>query len=132
MTAADHRALGDEGAGVREAPVQQVVLDRPAEQAGLVLAAVLRSLLEEQHPDGLDSDDIQAILTRCYRGAAGWLPLDRVEPNVMIAVLASSLGIHEPGVTYVEITAPPQGRAEDWVGDPTGGYVHGGAASRQR
>jgi len=101
----------------------------PAEQAGLVLAAVLRSLLEEQHPDGLDSDDIQAVLARCYRGAAGWLPLDRVEPNVLIAVLASSLGIHEPGVTYEEVTAPPKGPAEDWVGDPTGGYVHGGAAS---
>jgi hypothetical protein len=76
----------------------------PAEQAGQVLAAIVRLLLEEQHPDGLDGDDIQAVLHRCVRGAAGWLPADRVRPRTVVAVLASALGIHEAGLTYDEVT----------------------------
>jgi hypothetical protein len=78
----------------------------PAEQTGILLGAVLRALLEDQHPDGLDSDDIQAVLGRCYRGAAGWLPPDRVRATVLVAALASALGIHEPGINEPAIPAP--------------------------
>lgn len=91
----------------------------PAEQAGIVLGAVVRSLLETQHPDGLDGDDIQLVLGRCYRGAVSWLPIESVEVHPLIAVLSSALGIHEPGVTYAEIVGPPDpSRADDWAGDP--------------
>jgi hypothetical protein len=98
------------------------------EQAGQILGAIVLALLEEQHPDGLDSDDIQAVLGRCYRGAAGWLPPDRLDVATLVAVLASALGIQEPGVTYEEITGPPpaRGGGDDWAGDPVGGRVHGG------
>jgi hypothetical protein len=82
----------------------------PAEQTGILLAAVLRALLEDQHPDGLDSDDIQAVLGRCYRGAAGWLPPDRVRATVLVAALASALGIHEPGIN--EPALPEHGTPE--------------------
>jgi hypothetical protein len=84
----------------------------PAEQTGLLLAALVRSLLEEGHPDGLDGDDIQAVLDGCVRGAAAWLAPDRVRPRTVVAVLASALGIHEAGLTYAE-PARPHG-PDDW------------------
>jgi hypothetical protein len=82
----------------REAAAALALL--PAEQAGTLLAAVLRALLEERHPDGLDRGDIQAVVSRCHRAAAGWLPVGQIRVTVLIAALASALGIHEPGVTY--------------------------------
>lgn len=93
------------------------LLSVPSEPAGIVLAAVTRSLLERQHPDGLDSDDISQVLARCYGGAVGWLP--GVDVSVLLAVLASALGIHEPGVTYDEVGAPKPGSASDDWRDPT-------------
>src|SRR3546814_10593408 len=45
---------------------------RNPEQVGLVLGAVVRMLLEESHPDGLAGEDVQAVLERCARTAAGW------------------------------------------------------------
>jgi hypothetical protein len=97
----------------------------PGGSPGELLGAVLRSLLEEQHPDGLDGDDIREVLTGCYRTAAGWLPPDRLDAHVLLAALASALGVHEPGVTYEEIVAPPGAdAAREWL-DPVGGRVIG-------
>ena len=79
---------------------------RPVEPTGLVLGALVRTLLEEQHADGLDGDDIRAVLTRCYAQAATWLPDGFVRVEPLLAVLSSALGIHEPGITYAEITGP--------------------------
>jgi hypothetical protein len=64
------------------------------EQVGVVLGAVVRSLLEDLHPDGLDGDDVQAVLERCARSAAGWLP--EVDAGVLVALLIGALGVHEP------------------------------------
>jgi hypothetical protein len=63
------------------------------EQVGLVLGAVVRSLLEDIHPDGLAGDDVQAVLERCARAAAQWLP--RVDPGVLVVLLTGALGVHE-------------------------------------
>jgi hypothetical protein len=73
---------------------------------GRVLGDVLRSLLEDTHPDGLTSDDITLVIGRCYRAAAAWLPPERVDVTVLLAVLASALGIHEPAVTYEALELP--------------------------
>jgi hypothetical protein len=62
------------------------------EQVGLVLGAVVRSLLEELHPDGLDGDDVQAVLANCVRSAADWLP--KVDPDVVTILLLGALGVH--------------------------------------
>ncbi len=95
------------------------VASLPPEAAGIVLGAVVRSLLEDQHPDGLDGDDIKVVLARCYGGAITWLPIESVDVHPLLAVLASALGIHEPGVTYHEITGPPPAaHGDDWSGDP--------------
>lgn len=102
---------------------------QPVTPTGAVLGALVRTLLEEQHPDGLDGDDIQAVLARCYGTTISWLPPERIDIPTLVAVVAGALGIHEPGVTYEEITGPP-GRArdgDDWAGDPEGGHVVGGA-----
>ena len=65
------------------------------DQAGLVQGAIARTLLEELHPDGLDSDDAQVVLERCTRSALEWLP--DVDPHVLLVLLGSALGIYDPG-----------------------------------
>jgi hypothetical protein len=71
---------------------------------GRVLGDLLRSLLEDTHPDGLGSDDIALVIGRCYRAATAWLPPERVDVTMLLAVLAGALGIHVPAVTE---EAPP-------------------------
>ena len=73
---------------------------------GRVLGDVLRSLLEDTHPEGLNSDDITLVIGRCYRAAAAWLPPERVDVTMLLAVLASALGIHEPAITYEALDLP--------------------------
>lgn len=65
-------------------------LDR--DQVGLVLGAVVRSLLEDLHPGGLSGDDIQDVLDRCRCTSAACFPA--VDANVLLVLLAGSLGIH--------------------------------------
>ena len=57
-----------------------------------MLGAVLRSLLEDLHPDGLASDDAQDVIVRCARSAAGWFP--EVDVNALVLVLSGALGMH--------------------------------------
>lgn len=73
---------------------------------GRVLGDVLRSLLEDTHPDGLNSDDITLVIGRCYRAAVGWLPPERIDVTMLLAVLASALGIHEPAIAYEALDLP--------------------------
>jgi hypothetical protein len=117
-------AAGQDRDGYRDACADLVAL--PTEATWQVLAAVIRTLLEETHPDGLDSDDIQAVLSRCFRDTTSWLPLDQLDAHTLIAVLASALGIHEPGVTYTEITTTVPATGDDWAADPVGGSIIGG------
>jgi hypothetical protein len=73
---------------------------------GRVLGDVLRSLLEDTHPDGFNSHDITLVVGRCYRAATVWLPPERVDVTMLLAVLAGALGIHEPGITYEALGLP--------------------------
>jgi hypothetical protein len=75
----------------------------PAQQAGMVLTAIVRMLLEEQHPDGLDGDDVRTVVERCVRAAATWLPAEALRPRTIVAVLANALGVHEAGLNYDEV-----------------------------
>ncbi|MBB5868046.1 hypothetical protein F4553_001425 [Allocatelliglobosispora scoriae] len=74
------------------AATQLAGLDR--EKVGIVLGHVIRTLLERRHPDGLDGDDIRAMLADCVRGALPWRP--ELDPHVLIVLLANALDIHEP------------------------------------
>ncbi|SCF32141.1 hypothetical protein GA0070216_109208 [Micromonospora matsumotoense] len=66
-----------------------------ADRAGLVVGGVVRLLLEQAHPDGLDSDDVRQVLERCVRAAATWQP--DVDPQVVLVLLAGALGVYDPG-----------------------------------
>lgn len=66
-----------------------------ADRAGLVLGGVVRLLLEESHPDGLDGDDVRQVLERCVRSTVGWWP--DVDPHVLLVLLAGALGVYDPG-----------------------------------
>jgi hypothetical protein len=67
-------------------------LDR--EQVGLVLGAVVRSLLEDLHPGGLTGEDMYDVLAGCSVESAPWFPA--VDADVLLVLLAGSLGIHPP------------------------------------
>lgn len=90
----------------REAAAGLAALD--PEQVGLVLGAVVRMLLEERHPDGLDSDDLQAVLGDCARAAIAWYP--GLAVNALLLLLIGALGVH-----------PEQGEAPDL---PTDAVAH--------
>jgi hypothetical protein len=76
--------------GLRTAAGELAGMD--TEQTETAQGAVTRMLLEEQHPDGLDGDDIRSVLQGCTRWAAGWLP--ETDPHVLLIVLTGALGIH--------------------------------------
>ncbi|WP_250027474.1 hypothetical protein [Paractinoplanes maris] len=62
-----------------------------AAQTGLVLGTATRLLLEQAHPDGLDSDAVREVLAHCVRSAAAWHP--DVDPQVVLYLLAAALGV---------------------------------------
>lgn len=81
----------------RDPTAYEAAVDRltGADRSGLVLGVVVRLLLEETHPDGLDGDDVRQVLERCVRSAAAWRP--EVDPHVMLVLLAGALGVYDPG-----------------------------------
>ena len=104
-------AAGNGDAAAYETDIATVV-GLPAAPTGLVLATVTRTLIEELHPEGLDADDVQLVLGRCYRSAHAFLG-DAVDVRVLIAVLAAALGIHEAGLTYQEMDQV-ETATDDW------------------
>lgn len=65
-----------------------------AQRVSLVLGLVVRALLEERHPDGLDGEDLRAVLERCTRAGAAWD--SGVDPAVLVVVLTGALGLSDP------------------------------------
>ncbi|MGY0003511.1 hypothetical protein [Micromonospora sp. I033] len=92
-----------DAARARDAGAYQPAVERlaAADRAGLVLGGVVRLLLEESHPDGLAGDDVRQVLERCVRSTATWRP--DVDPHVLLVLLASALGVYDPG----DDDAPP-------------------------
>ncbi|WFE32584.1 hypothetical protein [Micromonospora sp. WMMD975] len=86
-----------DAARARDAEAYQPAVERlaAADRAGLVLGGVVRLLLEEGHPDGLDGDDVRQVLERCVRSSAAWWP--EVDPHVLLVLLAGALGVYDPG-----------------------------------
>ncbi|WP_262282649.1 hypothetical protein [Micromonospora sp. MA102] len=90
-------------AQARDAAAYEPAVERlAADRAGLVLGGAVRLLLEESHPDGLDGDDVRQVLERCVRSTAEWRP--DVDPHVLLVLLASALGVYDPG----DDDAPPE------------------------
>ncbi len=91
-SAAVEAAQGRDKEAYDTAVEQLAALD--AEQVGLVLGAVVRTLLEDRHPDGLDGDDVRAALEHAVRSAAEWQDVD---PQVMVVLLVGALGVQDDG-----------------------------------
>jgi hypothetical protein len=92
-------------------------------QVGLILGTTVRVVLEDTHPDGVDGDDVRAILERCARTALTWHP--DTDPHVLLLLLAGALGVHDDDG---EPLPPPSSRARhaalllaDLLGDTPGG-----------
>jgi hypothetical protein len=68
-----------------------------SQQTGLVLGTVVRLLLEQTHPDGLDGEDIRDVLERSVRESAEWQP--DTDPDLMLVLLAGALGVADPEAT---------------------------------
>jgi hypothetical protein len=94
-------AASADGVAYQRAVDRLVAVDR--EQVGLVLGAVVRSLLEESHPGGLTGEDMQDVLVRCATASAAWRPA--VDAEVLLILLAGSLGIHADGEEARPVTA---------------------------
>jgi hypothetical protein len=62
-------------------------------RTGVVLGAMVRSVLEERHPDGLSTEDLQTAVEECVRSAAGWFP--DLDPGVLVVLLTSAFGVHD-------------------------------------
>ena len=61
----------------------------------LALGGVVRNLLEELHPEGIDADDVREVVTDCLRGTAGWTPAPpEVDPFVLVVLVCGALGVH--------------------------------------
>ncbi|MCE4267947.1 hypothetical protein [Rhodococcus globerulus] len=61
------------------------------EQVTSVHAAIVRELLEDTHPDGLSSEDVQDALTACAKATIVWLP--DLDVQALAAVYTGALGI---------------------------------------
>jgi len=105
------RAAASTDAGeLRSAAAEVEALD--AGHVSTVLGAVIRMLLEEQHPDGVDGDDLRAVLDGCTHWAHGWLP--PTDPEVLLVIVAGALGVHpeeadgisRPGPASIATHAP--------------------------
>ena len=78
-----------------EAMTGLAALDR--EQLAVLLGTVTRQLLERSHPDGLDSDDAQHVLSSTARRAVAWYePLDGA---ALLEALIGALGVTDPDGT---------------------------------
>lgn len=63
------------------------------EQVGSVHASIVRELLEDTHPDGLSSEDVQDALTACVTSTIVWLP--DLDVQALAAVYTGALGISD-------------------------------------
>ena len=71
---------------------------------GVLLGGVIRMVLEEQHPDGVDGDDLRAVLDGCTQWALRWLPA--VDPEVLLVIIAGALGVHPEEADGIDRPGP--------------------------
>lgn len=69
---------------------------------GALLGEVTRDLLERSHPDGLDSDDAEAVIASGARTAAWFEPFD---PDALVLVVTGALGVLDLDESPVPATA---------------------------
>lgn len=84
-------AAAADGPALAECGPALASMDEP--RLRIVLGEMLRSALEELHPDGLSSADAQDLIEQCTE-QAGWYP--ELDPQVLVVVLLGAFGAHDP------------------------------------
>jgi hypothetical protein len=84
-------ATAEDGPALAACGPALTALDEP--RLRIVLGEMLRSALEELHPDGLSSADAQGLIEHCTEQAA-WYP--ELDPQVLVVVLLGAFGAHDP------------------------------------
>jgi hypothetical protein len=92
VTAAVGAARDGDAAGFGEAVARLSTVD--PSRVAIVLGWAVRSLLEDLHPDGMDGEDLRAVLTGCATAAGTWE--SAVDPSVLLVVLTGALGMSDP------------------------------------
>ena len=69
------------------------LLSAEPDRVRAVHSAMVRELLEDDHPDGLSGEAVQAVLERCARAAAVWFP--DLDVGALAVVLTGSLGLSD-------------------------------------
>jgi hypothetical protein len=62
-------------------------------RAGVLLGGMVRAVLEERHPDGLSTEDLQTAVEECVRSASRWVP--ELDPGILVVLLTSAFGVHD-------------------------------------
>jgi hypothetical protein len=84
-------AAEEDAAALADCGPALAALDEP--RLRIVLGEMLRSAIEELHPDGLSSTDAQDLIEHCTEQAA-WYP--ELDPEVLVVVLLGAFGAHDP------------------------------------
>jgi hypothetical protein len=84
-------AVAVDGPALADCGPALAALDEP--RLRIVLGEMLRSALEELHPDGLSSADAQDLIEHCVE-QSGWYP--ELDPQVLVVVLLGAFGAHDP------------------------------------
>lgn len=64
------------------------------EHVRVVLGAVVRSALEDLHPDGVTGDELLELLRDSVRTASAWC--EAIGPEGHVVVITGALGVHDP------------------------------------
>jgi hypothetical protein len=92
VTDAVGAAAAGDGEGFAAAVARLSTVD--PSRIAVLLGWAVRALLEELHPDGMDGEDVRAVLTGCVTAAGAWE--SEVDPSVLLVVLTGALGLSDP------------------------------------
>jgi hypothetical protein len=89
VTDAVDAARNGEAGAFGEAAGQLLAGD--VEHVRVLVGDVVRMLLEEIHPDGVDADDLHALIAGCLRDSAWFADVDAA---ALVVVIGGALGVH--------------------------------------
>jgi hypothetical protein len=85
-------AAGAEDAAEFAVAGEQLAAFDPS-RAGVLLGGMVRSVLEDRHPDGLSAEDLQTAVEECVRSASRWFT--ELDPGILVVLLTSAFGVHD-------------------------------------
>lgn len=96
------RAAGEHDRDALHEQVTLLAAAAPQQVRGLLHVIVL-GLMEDAHPDGLDADDVRALLDALLKDTAPWLP--NLDPHAVVLVLSGVLSVQEDDAPPMDYSA---------------------------